>query len=148
MPSSSLKVFLLRVFGARIGDGVVIKPCVNIKYPWKLSVGNNVWIGENVWIDNLGQVTLDSNVCLSQGALLLCGNHDYKKASFDLIVGDIHLKSGVWIAARAVVCAGVTCHEESMLTAGSVTSSDLGANTINCGNPATHVRDRDIANPP
>lgn len=45
-PFSGVKVFLLRMFGAKLGKGVIIKPSVNIKYPWKfLPVGNYVWIG-------------------------------------------------------------------------------------------------------
>lgn len=86
-PISGLKVFLLRLFGAKIGKGVVIKPGVNIKYPWLLTIGNNVWIGEKVWIDNLDNVTIANDVCISQDAILLCGNHNYKKSTFDLIVG-------------------------------------------------------------
>ena len=93
-PFSSLKVFLLRLFGARIGKGVVIKQSVNIKYPWKLSVGDYTWIGERVWIDNLANVSIGKNCCLSQGAMLLCGNHNYKKETFDLIIGDIVLEDG------------------------------------------------------
>ena len=92
---SSIKRFVLRLFGARIGKKVVIKPSVNIKYPWKLSVGNYTWIGEGVWIDNLDEVVMGDNVCISQGALLLCGNHDYNKSSFDLITGKIILEDGV-----------------------------------------------------
>ena len=84
-----MKRTLLRLFGANVGRGVVLKPRVTIKYPWKLAVGEHSWIGENVWIDNLGQVTIGNHCCLSQGALLLCGNHNYKKATFDLMVGDI-----------------------------------------------------------
>ena len=75
---SALKRTLLSLFGANIGRGVVLKPRVTIKYPWKLTVGDHTWIGENVWIDNLGQVTIGNHCCLSQGALLLCGNHNYK----------------------------------------------------------------------
>ena len=74
-PFSSLKVALLRAFGAKVGRGVVIKPSVNIKYPWKLSIGDYSWIGEEVWIDNLDQVKIGANCCISQGALLLCGSH-------------------------------------------------------------------------
>lgn len=81
-PSSVIKVRLLRLFGAKIGKGVVIKPGVNIKYPWNLSIGDYSWIGENAWIDNLVQVTVGSNVCISQGAMLLCGNHNYKRQTF------------------------------------------------------------------
>lgn len=73
------KIWMLRKFGAKIGKGVFIKPLVNIKYPWNLDIGDYTWIGENVWIDNLTQVKIGSNVCISQGAMLLCRNHNYKK---------------------------------------------------------------------
>lgn len=141
-PFSGLKKMVLRMFGAKIGGGVVIKPRVNIKYPWKLEVGDHVWIGEDVWIDNLGIVKIGSNSCISQGALLLCGNHDYKKSTFDLMVGDITLEDGVWIGAKSIVAGGVTCKSHSILTAGSVTSRDLEAFKIYKGNPAEVVRDR------
>ncbi|HLC83472.1 MAG TPA: WcaF family extracellular polysaccharide biosynthesis acetyltransferase [Bacteroidia bacterium] len=143
-PISGVKVFILRLYGAKIGSGVVIKPRVNIKYPWKLIVGNNVWIGENVWIDNLGQVTIGDNVCLSQGSFFLCGNHDYKKQTFDLVVGDIILEDGVWIGAKAIVCPGVTCFSHSVLSVGSVATSNLEAYKIYQGNPASVVRERII----
>ena len=143
-PSSRVKVFMLRLYGAKIGSGVVIKPRVNIKYPWKLTVGNNVWIGEQVWIDNLGKVSIGDNVCLSQSAFLLCGNHDYKKPSFDLIVGDITLEEGVWIGAKAIVCPGVTCSSHSVLAVGSVAASNLEAYKIYQGNPAAIIRERNI----
>ena len=144
MPLSAFKVFLLRLFGAKIGDGVVIKPDVNIKYPWLLSIGSNVWIGEQVWIDNLTQVTIGDNVCISQGAMLLCGNHNYKKETFDLMVGEINLENGVWIGAWCVVCPGVTCHSHALLTVGSMATQNLEAYTIYQGNPAKEIRKRTI----
>ena len=71
--------------------------------PWKLKVGNNVWIGEDVWIDNLELVDISDNVCISQGAMLLCGNHDFTSSTFDLIVKPIVLEDGVWIGAKSIV---------------------------------------------
>jgi putative colanic acid biosynthesis acetyltransferase WcaF len=141
---NTLKIFTLRFFGAKVGEGVLIKPCVNIKYPWFLDIGDNVWIGENVWIDNLGKVKIGSNVCISQGAMLLCGNHNYKKTTFDLIVGDITLEDGVWVGAKAVVCPGVTMKSHSILTAGSVLTKDAEEYTIYQGNPAAAVKKRII----
>ncbi len=142
MPLSGLKVWLLKLFGAKVGCGVVIKPGVNIKYPWKLEVGDHSWIGEKVWIDNLGKVKIGSNVCISQGAMLLCGNHNYKKSSFDLIVKDIIMEDGVWIGAHSVVCPGVICSSHSILTVNSVATSNLQAFQIYQGNPAVKVRER------
>ncbi len=143
-PVSSLKVSLLRLFGAKVGRGVTIKPNVNIKYPWLLQVGDHVWIGEGVWIDNLTLVTIGDHVCLSQGALLLTGNHNYKKSTFDLITGPITLEDGVWIGARSVVCPGVRCGSHSVLAVGSVAAKDLKPYMIYQGNPAAAVRERII----
>jgi putative colanic acid biosynthesis acetyltransferase WcaF len=143
-PISSIKVRLLRLFGAQIGKGVVIKPGVNIKYPWKLQVGNYTWIGEKVWIDNLDQTIIGSNCCLSQGAMLLNGNHNYKKQTFDLMVNPIILEDGVWIGAKSVVTGGVTCYSLSVLAVQSVASSDLEANSIYRGNPAVKIKERII----
>lgn len=144
-PFNSFKVGVLRLFGAEVGKGVIIKPAVNIKYPWKLKVGNHVWLGEQVWIDNLGLVVIGDHCCLSQGAMLLCGNHDYRKSSFDLMTGDITLDKGVWIGARAVVCPGVFCGSHSILTVGSVVTAAMEAYGIYQGNPAVKVKERVVA---
>ena len=136
------KVFLLRAFGAKVGENVLIKPGVSIKYPWFLKIGNHVWLGEKVWIDNLGTVSIGDNVCISQGAMLLSGNHDYSKPTFDLIIKEIILEDGVWIGARAIICGGVVCKDHSVLTVGSVATRQLDRMTICAGNPAVKVRDR------
>jgi putative colanic acid biosynthesis acetyltransferase WcaF len=143
-PFSGLKIVLLKLFGAKIGKGVHIKPGVHIKYPWLLEIGNHVWIGENVWIDNLSKVTIEDHVCISQGAMLLCGNHNYKKSTFDLMINEIILEEGVWIGAKSVVCPGATCKTHAILSAGSIANIDLEPFTIYQGNPAKKIRNRVI----
>ncbi len=143
-PFSKLKVILLKIFGAKIGKKVNIKPSVNIKYPWKLTIGDYSWIGENVWIDNLGIVKIGSNVCISQGALLLCGNHNYRKSSFELYTGDIIIEDGVWIGAKCTVCPGVTCKSHSVITVGSVVTDNTEPFGIYRGNPAILIKQRVI----
>lgn len=142
--SRYIKRFLLVLFGAKVGKGLYLHKKVNIKYPWNLVIGDNVWIGEDCWIDNLVKVTIHSNVCLSQGCMLLTGNHNYKKSTFDLIVGEIELKEGVWIGAKAVVTPGVTCHSHSVLSVNSVATKDLDEYTIYSGNPCVAIRQRVI----
>jgi putative colanic acid biosynthesis acetyltransferase WcaF len=141
---SSIRRSILRIFGAKIGEGVIIKPHVSIKYPWRLSIGDNCWIGENVWIDNLAEVTIGDNVCISQGAMLLCGNHNYKKTTFDLMIGEIKLEDGAWICAKSVVCPGVTMKSHSILTVGSMATKDCEAYSIYQGNPAVKIKEREI----
>lgn len=142
--SSAIKVFWLKLFGAQIGKGVVIKPQVQIKYPWKLTIGDYCWIGEHVWIDNLDQVTIESHVCISQGALLLCGNHNYSSQSFNLMIAPIHLKEGSWVGAKSIVAPGVTLNSHAVLSVGSVATKDLEAYGIYSGNPALKVKTRKI----
>lgn len=143
-PVNGIKVIVLRLFGAKVGRGCVIKPKVNIKYPWKLSIGDYCWIGEKVWIDNLAEVKLGANTCLSQGAMLLCGNHNYKKPTFDLIVAPIVVEEGAWIGAKAVVCPGVTVKSHAVLSVLSVATKDLEAYFIYQGNPAEKIKRRQI----
>lgn len=144
LPGSGIRVFFLRVFGATVGNGVVIKPSVNIKYPWKLLIGDNSWIGEGVWIDNLDQVSIGRSVCLSQGAYLLTGNHNFKKVTFDLITAAIIIEDGVWIGASAIVCPGVTCGTQAVLSVASVATKNLDPYSIYKGNPAIKTGDRII----
>jgi putative colanic acid biosynthesis acetyltransferase WcaF len=139
-----IKVLLLRTYGAKIGTGVVIKPSILIKYPWFLSVGDYTWIGEMVWIDNLVSVSIGSNACISQGAMLLTGNHNYKKAGFDLMTEPIVLEDGVWIGAKSVVCPGVRCGSHSVLSVGSVATSNLKTYSVYSGNPAKEAKTREI----
>jgi putative colanic acid biosynthesis acetyltransferase WcaF len=143
-PFYGLKVALLRLFGARVGKKVELKPCINIKYPWNLEIGDEVWIGENVWLDSLVKIRIGSNVCLSQGAILLTGSHNYKKTTFDLIVGEIHIQDGVWIGAGAIVNQGVVIGSHTVVTTGSVISRDTDPYGVYSGNPAILTRNRII----
>jgi len=145
-PFYLFKKSILIAFGARIGKGFIIKPCVNIKYPWKLEAGDHVWIGEHVWIDNIGKVKIGSNVCISQGAMLLTGNHNYLSTSFDLIVKPINIEDGVWIGAKSVVAPGVNCKTNAVLTMGSVLTNNMEANAIYQGNPALKKKERQFNN--
>ncbi|MVN20613.1 colanic acid biosynthesis acetyltransferase WcaF [Mucilaginibacter sp. HMF7410] len=143
-PSSGFKVFLLRMFGSKIGKNVVVRHRLNIKFPWFLTVGDFSWIGEEVWIDNLVPVKFGANVCLSQGAVLLTGNHNYSKKNFDLITGGIFLANGVWIGAKAIVCPNVYADEHAVLAAGSIATKNMEAYFVYQGNPAVKVRKRQI----
>jgi putative colanic acid biosynthesis acetyltransferase WcaF len=144
IPSSSLRVHLLRLFGARIGERVVVKPGVSVKYPWHLIVGDDSWIGERCWIDNLTTVRIGTNVCLSQGAYLCTGNHDWKDPSFRLMVAPIQLYDGSWAGAMCVLTPGVVLEEGAIAAAGSVVIGNIPTCEIHAGNPAVFVKKRHI----
>lgn len=144
LPGSALRRVLLRSFGARVGRGVVLKPALRVKFPWLLTVGDHSWLGEDVWIDNLAPVTIGSHCCISQGAYLCTGNHDWSDPTFPLITKPITVCSGAWVGAKSVLCPGVTVHECGVASAGSVVCHDIPAYEIHIGNPAAFVRVRYI----
>lgn len=139
---SGLKCTLLRLFGARVGVGVVIKPDVRITFPWKLTIGDHVWIGEEAWLLNLAAIDIESHVCISQRAFLCTGSHDYKSPGFDLIVKPIVVERGAWVGAGAWVGPGVRIGSHAVITALSVATGDLAPFCIYRGNPAALVRRR------
>jgi putative colanic acid biosynthesis acetyltransferase WcaF len=145
---SGLKCALLRLFGAKIGGGVVIKPDVNIKYPWFLDIGDFTWIGEGAWIDNLAPITIGCHACVSQGAYLLTGNHDYTSPAFDLVIKPIVIEDGAWIGAKAVVTPGTTVGSHAIVTVGSVIGGKAEPYMIHRGNPAQPIRQRTINDRP
>lgn len=143
-PFMGFKILLLKIFGAKIGKGLIIKNNVIIKFPWYLTVGDNCWIGENVWIDNIDKVTICSNVCISQGAMLLTGNHDYTDPKMPYRNAPITIKDGAWIGAKAIVCPGISVGECAILTVGSIATKNLEPFGIYQGTPAQKIRQRVI----
>lgn len=138
-----LKRAALRAFGATVGRGVVIKPGVKVTFPWRLSIGDYVWLGEEAWLHNLDTITIESHACVSQRAMLCTGNHDYRAPGFDLRTGPIQVGEGAWVAAMAFVGPGVEVGSHAVLTAGSVAAADLEPYGVYLGNPAQRVRGRE-----
>jgi putative colanic acid biosynthesis acetyltransferase WcaF len=136
---SPLRCALLRAFGAKIGRGVVIRANVNISFPWRLTIGDHVWIGEDVGILTLARVTIESNVCISQRTYLCTGSHDFRQKDFKLQVAPITVRSGSWIAGCAFIAQGVEIGHDSVVSAGAVVFDNIPPNSFVRGNPAQVV---------
>ena len=117
---------------------------MQIKYPWLFELGDNSWVGERAWIDNFAPVVIGHDVCISQGAYLFTGNHDYKDATMPRFFAPIAVCDGAWVGARAIVCPGTTVAEGVVLTVGSIASGDLEPWMIYRGAPAAPVKRRTI----
>jgi putative colanic acid biosynthesis acetyltransferase WcaF len=141
---SALKARLLRLFGAKVGRGLCIKPRVNIHFPWKLEIGDHVWIGEEVFLLNFEKLTIGNNVCISQRAFLCGGNHDYKSPAMPYRNGEITLQDGSWIGAGVFVAPQVTVGTDTVVTACSVALKSLPENAVCAGNPAKFIKERNI----
>ena len=131
-------------WGRKIGKGVRIKPGVRVKFPWRLSVGEHTWLGEDVWIDNLAEVEIGAHCCISQGAYLCTGSHDWSSDTFDLITKPIVIRDHAWIAARSTVAPGVTIGEGAVLGLGSMASGDLEPWSVYSECPAAAIKQRTV----
>jgi putative colanic acid biosynthesis acetyltransferase WcaF len=133
---SALKRALLRFFGAKVGTGVVVKPRVNVHFPWRLEVGDHAWIGEEVFILNFARTRLGAHSCVSQRSFLCTGNHDFRDEAFSFRCAPITVGDGAWVGASVFVGPGVEIGEEAVVAAGSVVLKNLPAGMVCSGNPA------------
>jgi putative colanic acid biosynthesis acetyltransferase WcaF len=144
-PFSGMKVALLKAFGATIGRDVLLKPGINVKHPWFLTIGDHCWIGENAWFDNtFAPITIGANVVISQGVYLCTGNHDWTDPSFGLIEKPLTIEDGAWLGAQSRVLPGAYIAENVVIGGGSVISKPTEPNMVYVGNPAAAVKKRVI----
>lgn len=138
---SAWRVILLRAFGARVGRGVVVRANVRVSFPWRLVIGDHVWIGEDAGILSLADVIIESNVCISQRVYLCTGSHDYRREDFKLVTRSITVRAGSWVAAAAFIAPGVEIGAGAVIAAGSVVTQNVPPNTLVRGNPAEIVKE-------
>lgn len=117
--SSRLRVAVLRLFGADIGQGVIFRPRTRVKFPWKLRVGDRSWIGEGVWFHNQDHVTVGSDVVLSQEAFVTTGSHAIRR-DMALITKPVVIEDGAWVTTRCIVLGGTRIGRSAVLTPNSV----------------------------
>jgi putative colanic acid biosynthesis acetyltransferase WcaF len=139
---SRAKSWLLRLFGAEVGQGVYWKPRVNIHLPWKLKVGDHTWVGEEVCVINFAAVNIGAHCCLSQRSFLCAANHDYRSPEMSYRHAPIVLEDGVWIGAGAFIGPGVTVGVDAVITAMSLANRSLEGGWIYSGQPCAPVRRR------
>ena len=134
--------FLLRLFGAKIGKKVIIRPSVKITYPWKLSIGDYSWIGDQVDLYTLGNIIIGKNVVISQKSYLCTGSHDYLKEDFSIFQKPIIIQDQVWVASDVFIAQGITIGEGSIVAARSSVFKDIPSNKICAGSPVKIIRER------
>lgn len=116
---------ILKAFGAKVGDGVVIRHRVRVLWPWKLVLGDHTWVGEGAWLLNLENITIGSNVCLSQDVFLCTGSHDRRSPTFEYANGPIKVDDEAWLATQVLVLRGVTIGRGAVVGARAIVSKDL-----------------------
>ncbi|MEZ9204131.1 DapH/DapD/GlmU-related protein [Vibrio splendidus] len=110
--------------------------------PNGLSVGDHVYIGFNTYLGQ-GEITLDDEVLIGNGASLTGSNHtkegdSYRFGGFEK--AEIVVKRGAWIAGNSSIMAGVTIGEGALVAAGAVVTKDVPANSTVGGVPAKVIK--------
>jgi putative colanic acid biosynthesis acetyltransferase WcaF len=144
---TALKTRLLRAFGCQVGTGLVIRPRVNIHFPWKLAIGDHCWIGEGTEIMNLESVTLEDHSTLSHDVYLAAAGHDSSSASMAYKNRPIRIGRSAWVTTRAFIGPGVTVGEGALIGAGAVVLKDVEPYSVMVGNPAAAVAVRRVTRP-
>jgi putative colanic acid biosynthesis acetyltransferase WcaF len=139
--------FLLRLFGCSVGKGVLVRPTVEITYPWKVFIGDHSWIGHDVTLYSLGEIHIGSNVVVSQGSYLCAASHDMRSPSFDIYGKAVFVEDEVWIAADVFLSPGVRIGRGAVVGARSTVLGDLPPMMVSFGNPAKPVRPRLMPEP-
>lgn len=127
--SSGLRVRVLRMFGAEIGEGVVFRPRTRVKFPWKLHIGANSWIGEGVWFHNQDHIYIGHDVVVSQETFLTTGSHDHRR-DMALLTRSIAIGDGAWVTSRCIILGGSEVGACALIQPGTTVSGAVPANMI------------------
>lgn len=141
-PLHKWRSFLLRCFGAKIGNGVHIYPKVDIWAPWNLDVGDETGIANGAILYSQGKIKIGKKVVISQGAHLCAGTHDYSLPGFPLLTMPIEVNDNVWIAAEAFIHPGITIGEGSVIGARAVVTKDMPGWMVCSGHPCRPLKER------
>lgn len=133
---------ILRLFGAKIGKKVILRPSVKVTYPWNLTIGDYSWVGDNVTLYTLGKITIGSNSVVSQKSYLCTGSHDYSSPLFDIYSKPIVIEDEVWLATDVFVAPGVTIGKGAVLGAKSIVTKNMPAEMVCRGAPAKPFKTR------
>jgi putative colanic acid biosynthesis acetyltransferase WcaF len=134
--------FLLRCFGAKVGKKAILRPSVQITYPWKVKIGDYSWIGDDVVLYSLGEIEIGSNSVISQRGYLCTGSHDYSSKNFEINAQKIIIGSKCWLATDVYVAPSVSIGDGTVVGARSSVFKSLPSNKICFGSPAKPVKDR------
>ncbi len=128
---------------AAIGEDTFIRPPFYCDYGDGISIGARTFINFNCTMLDGAPITVGDECMLAAGVQLITATHPVdpvarRKAieqALPVTIGD-----GVWLAAGALVCPGVTIGENTVVGAGAVVTRSLPAGVVAYGNPARVIR--------
>lgn len=139
---NGFRCWLLRLFGAKIGQNVVVRPTARFTYPWKITIGDHSWIGDDVVLYSIDRIIIGSHAVISQKSYLCTGSHNIADPGFSLITAPINIGNGVWVASDCFVAPGVAIGANSIVGARSSVFRHIPEQKVAWGTPCTPYKDR------
>lgn len=141
---SPYRIFLLKIFGAKISFKTLICKGVRIDIPNNLEMGVYSAIGQNVWLYNFSKITIGSNTVISQGTVVCTASHNYGSSTMDLFSKPISINDYVWVAAECFILPGITIGKGAVVGSRSLVTKDIPEFEVHAGNPCKFVKKRVI----
>ncbi|MBF0465912.1 MAG: acyltransferase [Nitrospirae bacterium] len=163
-PNSTLGFYIRELYYKKgiylkIGERPIIGYGAQIYNDAPLEIGDDCWIGINVVIDpndSFG-ILIGKNVGIANGCYIRAGNHNYYSLELPIVrqghnckqlsssdgrKASIIIEDNIWIGARSILLSGAKIGQGSVISAGSVVSSEIPENSIVAGNPARVIANR------
>lgn len=139
-----IRVWLLRLFGAKVSISASVKPSARIDFPWNLTMGDDSSLGEKSWAYCMAPIVIGSQSCIGKDVYLLTGSHDISSPQFNLVTKPIHIGTGVWVATDATILPGITLADMTVVAACAVVTKDTEPYDVIAGNPAKFIKKRNL----
>lgn len=138
------KIFLLRLFGAKIHKTANIYSSVMIYAPWNLEMHEYSCLAPGVECYNVDKILIGAHSTVSQKSYLCTASHDVTISTNPLITAPIIIQDQVWIGAAVFISLGVTVEQGAVVGATSSVYNNINPWEIVGGNPAKFIKKREI----
>ena len=140
-----IRCWLLRLFGAKIGAHVIIRPTARFTYPWNIEIGDYSWIGDDAVLYSLAPIKIGRHCVVSQKSYLCTGSHDISDPRFGLVTGEIVVENGAWVATDCFIGPAVRIGANAVIGARSTVLQSLPAGQICVGTPCKPTKKRPMS---
>ena len=133
---------LLRLFGAKVGQGVRVYPNSRFWAPWNVELGDNCEVGWETELYSVGKIILEPHAAVAQHCFLNTGDHDIGRKDLPVGQAPIRVGSWAWVTAKVCIGPGVTVGEGAVCGMRANVVKDVEPWTVVGGNPARVIKRR------
>lgn len=126
-----------------VGSEVWIEPDFRCEFGKNITIDDNVYINFGCVILDCAEVTIGANTLLGPNIGIYPVNHaiDAEERINGRCCGKpVHIGKNVWLGGDVKILAGVTIGDNTIIGTGSIVTKSIPANVIAVGNPCKVIR--------